>query len=1157
MPRLSRDHSTMAPHYAAIVIGSGYGGGVAASRLARMGLQVAVFERGREFRPGDFPDTLPEAQNELRFVGKDGHLGRPDALYEMHMGEDIHVLVGNGLGGTSLINAGVALAPDPRVFEDPIWPRALLTDDALDEGFKRAKAMLRPQTFPTTLRLDKYQRLEEAGRQLGTPAKRAPINVAFTAGPNAAGVEQSACTSCGDCCSGCNVGAKTTVDITYIADAVAHGAHVFTLINVLHVEQAATGWRVVYAGHGAGSAFDAPPMSISADRVFIAAGSLGSTGILLRSRAKGLIVSPRLGQGFTGNGDVLAFAYNGQNPANAIGVGHPARANVAPPGPTISGIIDLRDSAHLEDGLVIEEGVIPSALHPLLPALFSSSAHIFAKPTDTDLADTLVEKAMVAESAVLGSYYGAMHRTQTYLVMAHDDGRGALRLKGDRIAVDWPGVARQSVYQRIDDRLFAAAKAEGADYLKNPAQSTFLGEKLVTVHPLGGCGMGETAELGVVDDRGRVFDPQRGNGAVHDGLFVLDGAILPRSIGINPLLTISALAERALMKLGAELGQDPMRPKVVAVPPLGLTAEALTPAGVTFTERMSGAVARVEGHATKPLETSRGVYAQAAQADARRDLVLMATITIADVNQFIDDPNHTATLSGTIMCPLIAPDALTLRDGTFNLMRPDPDRPETCRFDYVGRVLTPDGRAYAFTGHKFVHNRRGALDLWTDTTTLSVMLASLPPAAGGPLTKPDILLGQLRIRPDDFARQLSTLKGTGGRDVAERLAAVGRFGSLFAGSLFSIFGGVAVPLDRFDPAAVRRRRELRAPQPSVHQFLTADGKLLRLTRFKGGTKGPLLFLHGLGVSSRIFSTDTIDTNLVEFLTAQGYDCWLLDFRASIDLPFAEEPATADIIATDDIPRGVAEVLRLTGAPNLQVMAHCYGGTTFTMALLAGLQGVRSAVISQISADVVVPFFPQRLLAHLRLPNLLAAVGIGHVDARTTTTHGLLNRAIDLIIRLFVPFRPEARSASGTSNRITALYGQLYEIDNLNRLTFDYGLPEMFGTANTQAFKHLALIARRQQIVDAEGRDVYLPHIDRLGLPLLIIHGEKNRCFAPISTQRTEKRIAQSTGTRHFTRKVIPGYGHIDCIFGRDAARDVFPHILAHLDQTAVTARPAT
>ena len=108
------------PHYDVVVVGSGYGGGVAASRLARAGRSVAVLERGREIPTGEFPSRFPDLRGDMQVRGSRLRIGPSTGLFDVRFGADMHVLVGCGVGGGSLINAGVALTPDPRVFADPV-----------------------------------------------------------------------------------------------------------------------------------------------------------------------------------------------------------------------------------------------------------------------------------------------------------------------------------------------------------------------------------------------------------------------------------------------------------------------------------------------------------------------------------------------------------------------------------------------------------------------------------------------------------------------------------------------------------------------------------------------------------------------------------------------------------------------------------------------------------------------------------------------------------------------------------------------------------------------------------------------------------------------------------------------------------------------------
>src|ERR1700676_2275374 len=159
MTGLSRSLDRIKDRYDVIVVGSGYGGGVAASRLARAGKRVAVLERGREVLTGGFPSRFPDLKNELQVTGKRVQTGPSSALYDVRLGEDMHVLVGCGLGGGSLVNAGVALRPDDRVFADEIWPGQIAQDGLLEEGFRRAQRWLSPQSDPRAAAHTKFKAL--------------------------------------------------------------------------------------------------------------------------------------------------------------------------------------------------------------------------------------------------------------------------------------------------------------------------------------------------------------------------------------------------------------------------------------------------------------------------------------------------------------------------------------------------------------------------------------------------------------------------------------------------------------------------------------------------------------------------------------------------------------------------------------------------------------------------------------------------------------------------------------------------------------------------------------------------------------------------------------------------------------------------------------
>jgi cholesterol oxidase len=537
MTGLSRTLDHAADRYDVIVVGSGYGGGVTASRLSRAGKSVAVLERGREVLAGSFPSRFPDLKNEMQVSGKRLRTGPTSALYDVRLGDDMHVLVGCGLGGGSLINAGVALRPDPRVFADERWPRQIAQDGLLGEGFRRAEAWLAPQRDPRAAEMTKFRTLKAAGSALGHEIVPPTVTVNFEGGTNVVGIDQPACTRCGDCCGGCNVGAKNSVSITYLPDAVRHGAELFTHAGVRYVSKPNDGdWEVqVRRLDGPGG-----DRVLRAAMVVLAAGTLGTTEILLRSRAEGLPLSDRVGDRFSANGDIIAFGYGAREPVNAVGVGHPAKVEGMEIGAAVSGQLEIDDVATLANELRVQEGVLPSALAPVLPVLFIPNGRLLG----------------ALQSLVSGVYKGPFAKLQTFFAVSHDSASGRFVLDDDRLSLLWPTAKDEPVYARLDSILTAVVTESGGQYVKNPLAGTVMGHQPATAHPLGGAGMGRDRSDGAINHKGQVFDGAAGRGTtdVHAGLYVIDGSVMPRSLGVNPLLTITALAERALIHMQQDFG---------------------------------------------------------------------------------------------------------------------------------------------------------------------------------------------------------------------------------------------------------------------------------------------------------------------------------------------------------------------------------------------------------------------------------------------------------------------------------------------------------------------------------------------------------------------------------------------------------------------------
>ena len=1147
-PTLARPIGDMAARYDVVVVGSGYGGAIAASRLARAGRRVCVLERGREIPAGEFPTSVLDAAGDVQVHRGRRRFGRRTGLFDLRAGDDLSVVVGCGLGGTSLINAGVALRPPAWVFDDERWPAELQGPQGpseLDPYFSRAEHMLGSTPFPATWdEPTKLGVLRRAAEGIGETVTRPPINVTFADGPNAAGIEQRACNLCGDCVSGCNHRAKNTVTENYLPDAVAHGAHVFCEVSVRSVERAAGAggrWCVALEVTADGrSRFAAPDTFVFADVVVLAAGALGSTEILLRSQARGLAVSPRLGHRFTGNGDVLAFAYDVQgSPMRGIGAGRRPVTPETAVGPCITGMVDLTARPVPGKGALVEEGSIPGALRLLMPAALAVAADIDDGGSPLSFAQRLGRRLSATAGAALDPTGGPADRTLTYLVMSDDVGDGRLCLVDDAVRVEWPAVGDLPIFDHHVDVLRALSAEMPAEYVGNPLWSPMLRESLVTVHPLGGCAMGDDGAHGVVDHRGRVFVGE--GAAVHDGLLVTDGAIVPRPLAVNPLLTISALSERAVDLL---VQDEEWTIATGPTPPLPAATSRRTGVlpGLRFTERMAGWAGPAR-HGDPVRGAAQG------EADGTR-LEFVLTIDVPDLQAMLDDPATPGRLSGTVVAPAVAARRLRVESGEFRLAEADPTHVDTWRMRYSMVLVADDGRRFRFEGHKVLHDRFG-LDLWSDTTTLYVTIAdeSGAPVAGG----------VMHIAPGDFARQLSTLRVTGVESRLDRVRWAGRFGARFFRSLGNVYGSlddlVAFPDQPARPVPLRgdgrRRLRLSAPEPRWCDAAgrwhegeeVGDDAWLRLVRYEGGRRGPVLLAAGFGMSATSFLLDTVSTNLTEHLVEAGYDVWLFDYRASIDLPSSRSSFSLDEVAREDWPAAVAEVRRVTGSATVQALGHCVGSASLLMALAAGLEGVRSAVCMQFPMHPVTSH-RNTFKASLKIDRALHRLGMYSVAPQRRLT--IPNAVLDVALRA-VPMPGAERCGKPLCRWINAIYGCTHAHAQLDDATHDE-LEDLFGVGNLAALGHLGTIMQRRLVVAADGREAYTRHPERLRVPILLVQGEMNDIFRPAGSMRTLRWLQTANEPSLYERVMLPGYAHLDALIGRDAHRDVFPILSGHLDR---------
>jgi len=544
--------------YDIVIIGSGYGGAITAARLATAGLNpprsICILERGKERQPGDYPeaplDVAAEVRSDLNPLG----------LYELLNYPDISVIKGSGLGGTSLINANVAIRPDREVFEQFHWPTAI-TYDALAPFYDQAAGVLAANPHPGALGLAKVEALNRRAQELGTSAQALDIVVNFTIdGTNPYGVPQKPCTNCGNCVTGCNIGAKNTLYMNYLPMAKNAGAIIHTQTKVEWLEKLTSGgWRI-HGKHVEGSGDD-QSFTLDAGEVILSAGSLNSTEILLRSEMHGLSVSPALGTKFNGNGDFFGLAYNGAYETDVLGYPYletAASSDSPEPGPNIVGAVRYNGTLPEAQRIAVEDFSFPSASVAAARAVFAA---IRGQDTVAGNEDAQLQRLQrdLDPTGGLHDPNGALNHTMLYLVMGQDNARGTILFEAPfterdgRIRISWDGAGQQQIFTRMNAELRRHARALQSSFISNPTWSFFNLGHLITAHPLGGCPMGDDHLQGAVDVYGRVF---AADGTVHQGLHVTDGSVIPSALGVNPFLTISALTERFAARKIQQLGGD-------------------------------------------------------------------------------------------------------------------------------------------------------------------------------------------------------------------------------------------------------------------------------------------------------------------------------------------------------------------------------------------------------------------------------------------------------------------------------------------------------------------------------------------------------------------------------------------------------------------------
>jgi cholesterol oxidase len=542
--------------YDVIVVGSGFGGSVTALRLTEKGYRVGVLEAGRRFTRETLPRNSWDLKNYL-WAPKLGMFG----IQRIHLLGNVMVLAGAGVGGGSLNYANTLYVPPKPFFEDPQWRDITDWQEELKPFYDQARRMLGVRLNPTMTPSDVHLKAAAERMGVGDTFHMAPVGVFFGDGEDAdgaakaepgeqvddpyfggAGPARKACTECGECMTGCRHGAKNTLNENYLYLAEKAGAVVHPLTSVVSVTDDSQGGYAV-ATLPTDDPRKAKGRTFKARQVVIAAGTYGTQTLLHRMKAGGQLpyISDRLGELTRTNSEALVGAQTDNRRYR--------RATGAPKvdftqGVAITSSIHPDENTHIEPVRYGKGSNSMGGLSILQVPYAEGSSRVMAWLANAARHPLLVLRSLSnrrwSEKTIIGLVMQSLDNSlSTYL---KPDGLG----KGLLTARQGHGAPNPKQIRAASE----AASAIAADI--NGFAGSNVGELMgapLTAHFLGGCPIGSSRDTGVIDPYHRLYG--------HPGISVVDGAAVSANLGVNPSLTITAQAERAMSYWPNNGEQDP------------------------------------------------------------------------------------------------------------------------------------------------------------------------------------------------------------------------------------------------------------------------------------------------------------------------------------------------------------------------------------------------------------------------------------------------------------------------------------------------------------------------------------------------------------------------------------------------------------------------
>lgn len=1177
----------MNEHFDAVVVGSGFGGSVTAFTLAQAGMSVCLLERGAAYPPGSFPRSPAETARNFWDPGE-----QLFGLFDVWSFRRSEAIVASGLGGGSLIYANVLMRKPPEWFDAHLsngaWP---LSYADLEPHYEAVEAVLRPQEFPSTAQpyrtLPKVAAFREAAQRAGLEPVATPLGVAFAndgelpqpgvplreTEPNLHGAHRSTCRLCGECDLGCNSGSKNTLDMTYLSLAKKHGLEIRTLCEVRALRpRSAEGrhfeYEVDYVTHRSDAAASSEAVhTIDCRYLILAAGTLGTTWLMLRNRSSFPRIGAALGTRYSANGDLLSFALDCTD--STKGEAADPRVLSAASGPVIT-------STFRGSGTSGARYQVQDAGYPEFASWLAEVADVkrglprVLRFAWNRIVDRISGEPVSEFDSEVSRLLGPARRSSTSLPllgMGFDVADGVFRLRRSRrtghtyLDVDWNPKGSRAHFRALTDACRKISERLGGTFVENPLTRRF--GRIVTVHPLGGCPMGDDPASSVVNSFGAVHG--------YPGMYIADGSVMPGPVGVNPSLTIAAFARRAALELLRRAGSPdattvqpastPVSASVGSAPvpeasvPEARASGSDAPIGITFDETM-------RGYLSPGQWDFRSGYENGKSADS--EIVLSLTVTIDDLEHFRASETRRARVTGRVSSSLYGGDRI-IESGWVEILVASPGDLNRKRFVYRLHLRDERGDAITVAGHKVVHDAPG-FDVWRDTTTLNINVFAGHVAAGDDAGHDILAAGRAHLSVGGFVEELCSLKARtpDGRSSA---SAVLGFVGFFLHQLWDVYG-----LSFRHRPVVRRDREIalhttagvERARCTTHPFLTDDKIALSLLRFhRDPCRDVVMVVHGLTTSSDMFIMPE-HRNLVTHLLDNGFtDVWTLDCRMSNRFPYnlSRHRNTLDDVALFDFPAALRTVREAVGDDaRIHVVAHCLGALAFSMSLAARAStGVSSAVVNSVSLTPLVPNWS--LMKGIVAPFLTEYVlNFPYLDPRWTETPGWTPGK--LFAKVVSAFHHECNEPA--CHMLSLMYGTgwpaLYHHENLEEVTHRRS-GDLYGPTSLHYHRHVRrmIFSGNTAVKYDRGNarhdrlpDDYLAHAAEVETPMLFLTGQDNLVFRESNIVCFHRLDAVAPG-RHELR-VIPGYGHQDIFMGKRCAQDVFPHIVGFLDRHAARTR---